>query len=196
MQAGNGTGGPGRRAQNGAHVMVFIVRALALPLEVLLRRRFGARFFGFPTLAGLVAIPVWITFWPEKNPGPMTGFGALVLLMLIRARVESLRMVAKGDLVHTRYNGWPRIAAIFRRTSETKIKGFIEPVLGLGVGVATMYVYEPLGSFLIVSSIALGMINSTIDAVEQARAMEMNDALIEQQGLAERFREVRGDRTH
>ncbi len=186
--------GPMQKAQTGANILVFVARVLATPLEVCLRRNFGTRYFGFQALGALVAIGLWASMWPGTDGRPVVWFWWFVVLMFLRARRESIRLSGKGASIHTRYNGWPRLAAVFKRMPEAKIKASVEPVVSGIAGLALLTVSEALGSLLIVSAIALGMVQSTIEAVEQARASELNDALIEQQTLAERFREMQRDR--
>jgi len=133
---------------------------------------------------------MWMLFWPQEDYTPIFVFWGLVFLMQLRARIESLVMVAKGEIVHTRYNGYPRLARIFKNTNEQKIKGNIEPVLVMIVGAALLAVSEPLGSFLIVSGLSLAIVAGVIESVERNRTLSMHDAWLEQQDQAARFREI------
>ena len=181
-------------AKKTANVLVFIARVLASPVEVILRRRFGSKYFSFPTVGALFAVPMWMLFYPREDPKAIWVFWGLFLVMQARARLESVRMVAKGDIVHTRYNGQPRLSSILKRTSELKIKAVIEPLLVFLAGVFLCSVSLPLGSYLMVAAFCLGLNHSIMSSVERARALEMNDALIEQEVLAERFRDIQNDR--
>jgi len=181
---------PIQDAQNAASLFVLAAQVMAAPVEVILRTRFGRRYHGVPAFLGLLSVPMWMLFWPQEDYTPIFVFWGLVFLMQLRARIESLVMVAKGEIVHTRYNGYPRLARIFKNTNEQKIKGNIEPVLVMIVGAALLAVSEPLGSFLIVSGLSLAIVAGVIESVERNRTLSMRDAWLEQQDQAARFREI------
>ena len=177
-------------AQNAASILMLVAQSLAAPVEVFLRTRFGRRYFGVPAFLGFMAVPMWMLFWPREDPTPIFVFWGLYILMQLRARIEGWIMVARGDIVHTRYNGRPRLARIFKNIHEHKLKGFHEPALAIIVGMFMLAVSEPLGSFLMTSGFCLGLVNSVIESIERNRAMSMHDAWIEQQDHAARFREM------
>lgn len=181
---------PIQDAKVAAHIALLAARALASPLEVMLRTGFGSRYFGLPSLLALFAVPMWMLFWPEHDPRPIIGFWLLFLVMQLRARLETVRMLRRGVFVHTSFNGRSRLAAIFRRMPEVRIKGEIEPWLAVIAGMLALGFSQPLGSYLMVAGFSLGLVAGTIESVERARALSMNDARIEQQSLAERFREM------
>jgi hypothetical protein len=185
---------PFQDVQKAASWFVLAARVVASPVEVILRKNFGSKYFGIPSAIALFAVPAWTLFWPGESPVGMWALWILFVLMQLRARLESVRMVAKGDVVHTRYNGWPRLASVFKRMSEQKIKAGLEPVVVFLVGALLMQVSQPLGSYLMVAAFSLGFNHSVIEGVERAKAMELNDALIEQQAMAERFRQMQRDR--
>lgn len=187
---GQSGGGPFQSAARGASYLVFAARVLASPLEVCLRRGFGPKYFGFQAVGTLLLFPLWTMFWPADDPSALYGFWAIVMLFFARAKAESTRMVAKGDIVHTRYNGTSRLSRFFKRLPEAKVKGACEPAFGLFTGAILMQLDKPLGSLIAVSAVGMFLVQATIEGVEQARVSELNDALIEQQSIAERFREV------
>jgi hypothetical protein len=171
-------------------ILVFVARMFASPLEACLRREFGPKYFGFAAFGSLVLLPLWMAFWPDKSSDALNCFSVLVLFMFARARAESSRMLRNGANVHTRYNGWPRLSRWFPRMSEAKVKSKVEPAFCFIAGIFLMYLSEPLGSFVLVATVGLVLSQSTIESVERARVMELNDAMIEQQSIAERFREM------
>lgn len=187
---GQGVGGPFQSASRGASYLVFAARVLASPLEVCLRRGFGPKYFGFQAVGTLLLFPLWTMFWPTDNPTGLYGFWAIMMFFFARAKAESTRMVAKGDIVHTRYNGTSRLSRYFKRLPEPKVKGVCEPAFGLVAGAIVMQFDRPLGSLIVASAVAMFLVQATIEGVEQARVSELNDALIEQQSIAERFREM------
>jgi hypothetical protein len=185
---------PIQDAQKAANWFVLAARVLASPLEVILRKNFGSKYFGIPSAVALFTVPMWALFWPDASPVGLWVLWVLFIVMQLRARLESVRMIAKGEVVHTRFNGSPRLASVFKRMPEQKIKAGLEPLLVFIVGVLLMQVSPPLGSYLMVAAFSLGFNHSVIEAVERAQALEMNDALIEQQSVAERFRNMQRDR--
>ncbi|MCC7390154.1 MAG: hypothetical protein IT431_15455 [Phycisphaerales bacterium] len=183
---------PIQDAKQAANVMMFAAQALASPVEVILRTRFGSRYFGMASLVGLFAVPMWMLFWPGESPVGLTWFWLFYLVMQLRARVESLRMVMKGDIVHTRSNGCPRLARYFKRTSERNIKGGVEPAAVFLAGALLSGVSPPLGSYLMTAAVCLWITHSAILAVERARAFDLHDSFLEQQDLVERYRAIGG----
>ena len=176
------------------NMLVFVAQVLAAPVEVVLRTRFGARYFGTPAFCGLMVVPMWMVFWPGEDPGWLMCFWLLSLVMQLRARMESVVMVARGDFVHSRYNGWPRLAKFFSRSSERTLKGGLEPLVVILTGILLMPLSQPLGSYLVVAGIALALIHSIIESASRVQALELHDSFIEQEQLSGRFRGMCGRR--
>ncbi len=181
---------PIQDAQQAASILVLAAQVMAAPVEVVLRTRFGRRYFGVTAFLGFLAIPMWMLFWPEEDPRPILIFWGLHFVMQLRARIEGIIMVARGDLVHTRYNGWPRLARVFKNTHEHKLKANTEPALVMLIGLCLLPLSAPLGSYLVVSGISLGVVAGVIESVERNRALSMHDAWLEQQDQAARFRDL------
>lgn len=181
---------PVQDAQNAASLLVLLAQALAAPVEPILRSRFGSRYFGLPSLLGFLAVPMWMLAWPGEDPGPLLTFWALAIAMQLVARVQAFRMMVRGDIVHSRFNGYPRLARVLKRTPQHRINAAVEPWLVMGVGVLLLAVSEPLGSFLMASGASLAIVAGVIEAAQRRRALSMHDAWLEQQELAERFREI------
>lgn len=185
---------PFQDARKGASLIIGAAQVAAAPLEPILRKRFGSRYFGVPSALALVVVPMWMFFWPGESPVGIWALWILFVLMQLRARLESARMMARGDVVHTRYNGWPRLAKIFKRMDEQKIKAGLEPLVVFLAGIFLMKLSQPLGSYLMVAAFSLGLTHSVIESVERAKALELNDSFLEQQEMAERFRRMQQDR--
>jgi len=180
-------------ARKGANVLMLVAQVLAAPIEVFLRVRFGSRYFGVPSAIAILALPLWMMFFPYEDPRPLLVFWGLYILMQLRARIECLRMVSHGEYVHSRYNGAPRLRSFCRRTPERTIKVCHETVFVCLAGLLMMPASQALGSYLVAAGIASGLLGSTIEAVDRARAIELNDAWIEQQTTADRFRAMQRD---
>ncbi len=176
-------------ARKAATVLMFAAQTFSAPVEVFLRVKFGRNYFGIPTCLALFAIPMWMLLWPGEDPRPILVFWCLFVLMQARARFESWRMVARGEHVHGRYNGWPRIGRFFPNAPELKLKEY-EGYLVIGAGAACLAFSLPLGSFLALAGICLLLCGSVIESAARARALRMQDAFLEQEQFAARFREV------
>ena len=184
---------PVEDARKAASILMLATQTLAAPVEVFLRTKFGRNYFGIPSCLALLVIPMWMLLWPGEDPTPILVFWCLFIVMQARARMESLRMVARGEHVHGRYNGWPRLARLFKKSTELKVKEY-EAFLVIGAGVACLSFSPPLGSYLAAAGICLLICGSVIESTARARALQMQDAFLEQQQFAERFRELQRDR--
>jgi hypothetical protein len=78
--------------------------------------------------------------------------------------------------------------------SEVTFKRFFEPALVAILGVLYLPSDEPLGTYLIIGAYCMSFTTGLSAVHEQARLMDLNDSLIDQQALAEQLRERRGDR--
>jgi hypothetical protein len=176
------------REKQAANVVLFVLMAVAMSLEVFFRRRFGPRYFGLHTVVALLGIPLWMLLWPRESASALLVFWALFVIMILRARVESF---FRGQGEHSRFNGYPWLALILKRTPEWQIKGGAEPLLAFLMGVLLLPLSQPLGSYLMFAALALGACQAITRSVQLARARDLNDALIEQQLNMERFHELR-----
>lgn len=185
---------PIQDARFAANFLVLTAQVLAAPVEVFLRVRFGRHYFGAPSAIALLAIPMWHLFWPGEDPDPLMAFWLLFIVMQLRARIEGIAMVARGDVRHTRFNGEPRLARVFKKMPQEKIKANIEPLVVIGVGVGLLEYSPPLGSYLIAAGCSLAVVAGVIEKLNTARALQLHDVWLEKQHEAERFREFMGGR--
>lgn len=186
---------PIQDAKAAAGIAMLVARSIAAPLEPFLRSRFGSRYFGLPSLIGLFTILFWCVLWPGEDPTPMVWFWWLFIAVQLLARLESIGPAARARPVHTRYNGRPRVASVFRKTPERTLKARHEPWLVIAIGLTVLGLSLPLGSYLIAAGFCLAVCAGVSEAAERAVALQLHDAWIEQQLLAERFRDMqRGGR--
>jgi hypothetical protein len=185
---------PQRPANQGLGIVLLVMQTLAVSVEVFLRRRIGSRYMDKPGAFAVLLIPCWSLFWPEEDPRPLFWFLGAYLVMCARVRMTSLRRRFRGEEGHTRYNGWPIILSLplLRRLSEAKAKAAVEPLLVVLVGAMVMNSSPPLGSYLVAAAVGLMLSHGALEAHERTRLMDMNDSVIDQRHLAERFR--RGNR--
>lgn len=115
-----------------------------------------------------------------------------------RARLSDNRgehETARHFAVPSRYSGTPWLKRFCPRTHETVVKGGLEPAILFLTGALLLGWSHPVGSYLMVAALGLGVSVSTTEEVLKARAYDASDALIEQRNALERLRAIRRDRS-
>ena len=180
-------------ARQAANWLQFIAESWAVSVEVFIRREFGWNYIGAKGAAVLLLVPMFMLLWPEHDLRPLLWFLMAYLMMCVIARVQAFRRRSRGDANHSYYSGWPWAMGIFRGCSEVTVKQWFEPLL---VGSVAFLIGEnnvPLAAYLLGAAVCLFMSVFTREQSVRQRAAAMNDAVIEQQIVAERFREMRGE---
>lgn len=174
---------------------LFVCRAFATSLEVFLHRGLGSQYLGLQAVAVLFVVPFFGSVWDGHDLTVLLLFVPAYLLMCVVARADTFRRWRRGECCHTLYSGWPRLLKPGARMTELACKQFFEPLLAFAAGFVLHQLGErPFGSYLIVAAICLAISTNIDVAIDRMRAARMNDAVIEQELLAERFRSMRGDR--
>lgn len=175
--------------------VVFIAGALATSVEVFLHRRFGERYLGFQAAVVLLIVPFYSLFWEGRDPTPLLQFLVAYVVMCALARIGIMARLRRGGAQeHSRYNGYPRLMAITRRISERTFKLVVEPLLVFFVGVFTMPTSEPLGSYLMLAALGLLISTQLTAGYQRIRALDMYDAYMNHNEVAQGFRDMRGER--
>jgi len=182
------------RVRNSFNWFTLIVNSIACTVQVFIHSRIGERFVGLHGLVGAAIIFLWTLLFPQDDSRPMMWFLVAYLVMCGWTRTTSLYRKLKGRVGHSRYNGYPRVMRFCPRLNEIKVKRMLEPLLVFGTGVLCVRWSEPLGAYLMASAVALLLSVEAIEMHQRQRAMDLLDNSIDQQGIAERFRELRGDR--
>jgi hypothetical protein len=177
--------------------VAFVARAFAVSVEVFLHRAdsFGERYLGLQAGAALLLIFFWPVFCePHHDPTPMFIYaGAYALAcVVIRARLQ-LRRKRGLPQPHTRYNGTPELLRRFKRLDEVKVKQTVEPFMTFAIGAVILNFSPPLGGYLMIASAGMLISNGLAAEYERRRVSDMHDAYLEQRGVAERFRDMRGE---
>lgn len=175
-------------------ILRFVMRSWGTAVEVFLRREFGAEYLGTQAVGVLLLIPLYIAACERFDPRPMLVYLGVYLLLCFWHRVNVLRRSWRGEHGHRFYNGIPRLWRICPRCSEMTMKQVIEPLAVLGVGMLLMPILPSIGVFVIVGGFCSAFLNIEWNIRMQKRAKEMHDAVIEQQVIAERFREMQDRR--
>lgn len=173
----------------------FLCRSLAATVEVFLHksRSMGERYLGLQAGAAVLCIFFFTAFWRGQNVVPVFGFLIAYVSALAIARLGVLaRVRSGGQQVHTLYTGAPRIMRITGSLSEETVKRIVEPMLIFVIGALTLAANQPLGAYLMLASFGLFASVNLSAGFDRTRALDLNDAFLDQSNVAERFREMRG----
>lgn len=182
---------------NALGILSWVCGAFAVSVEVFLHRpgTFGDRYLRGQAALAAVIILLWPALCnPSHDAEPMLIFFLLYLMFLfgIRARI-GLRRRRNEPPPHSYYTGTPRLMRLVGRTPETKVKGGLEPLIVCMIGVLMLGVSPPLGGYLMMASAGLAISVGVAVEHERRRTLDLHDSFLEQRGIAERFREMRGE---
>ncbi|MBE7508552.1 MAG: hypothetical protein HS101_20030 [Planctomycetia bacterium] len=177
--------------------VAFVARAFEASVVVFLHEpgSFGERYLGLQAGVALLLIFFWpVLCEPHHDATPMLIYAGAYCLacVVIRARLQ-LRRKRGLPQPHTRYSGSPGLLRRFRRMDEVKAKQIVEPFLTFAVGAVMLNFSPPLGGYLMIASAGLMISNGLAAEYERRRVSDMHDAYLEQRGVAERFRDMRGE---
>lgn len=166
-----------------------VARTLATSVEPFLHRRFGSRYFGIHAGCVFPAILIWCCNWRGYDVRPLLLYAGLYAVAVILARAETGRLEAKGEVIHSQYNGWPRLLSLrgFRNLREQTAKA-IEPYLMFLIGGVLITWSPPLGSYLMVAGGGLLVSIGLAETCQRVRDRDLQDALIDQRISANRLR--------
>ncbi len=176
------------------NLAMFICRAWATSLAVFLHRDIGDRYLGWNAAAVLLLVPLYLLGWKGYDSEPMLLFLLAYTGLCCLARAGAVARRVRGEQFHSLYTGWPRFLGPKAKISELAMKKFWEPAVTFALGWAVREgIDAPLGTYLMLGGICLSITVRTSCAVDDKQALDLNDAVIEQEMIAERFREMRGD---
>lgn len=191
-QPGNGHNGSGGA---GFNIFMLVLRSITVTVEVFLHRRFGSRFLGLQAALGILVILLFAGIIPAPGSWGLILFLLAYLKACLVARAGIVwRRVRGEEFEHTLYSGQPWLMKVFPRLNELTIKRVIEPMAVFVVAAAIMNFIPALGLYLLMAAIALGISVNHTEGEERRRAQMMNDAVIDAQQRAERFRSMSGRR--
>lgn len=174
---------------------LFVCRAYATSLEVFLHRGLGSQYLGLQAAAVLILVPLFGCAWEGHDLTVLLLFIPAYLVMCIIARIDMFRRWRRGEYCHTQYSGWPRLMTAKATMTELACKQYVEPLLVFALGYCVLQMGErPFGGYLMFSAVCLAISTNIDVVVDRMRAAKMNDAVIEQELVAERFRKMRGER--
>jgi hypothetical protein len=174
------------------HWLMLIAPAYATACLFSLGMRWGSgkNYTGREGLLGLVAILVGVALTGAMEVGFLLI--PYCLSLLFQHRLVQAWRGWRGVIEHTRYNGAPWMAMrLFRHRDELKAKRVHEPFLVFIFGLLLAAVSPPVGLFIALGMFACGLTNGMIEARDQRRVDDLNDAMIESADLAGRYRSQR-----
>ncbi len=166
-----------------------LVHGHSTAITPFLRTSFGKEALG---MNGLAALAIILLYGGLMNCYEMFIYLCVWLVAVIYQRVKQFRNRMNGFVQHSRYNGYPALAyKLFPRIqSEGNAKG-AEAFLCLGVGWLLTYVSQPLGWFVMAGWVSIMFSEGLGVELRRKKLQAMRDAEIEQQALAEEYRNGR-----
>ncbi len=178
------------KARTGLSWIAFIAQTGSVSVEVLLHRKFGARYLNYQAAAALFLIPVFGMFFQGQNVRPLILFWWIYLFMLMVARLGILFRGKRNLDIHSRYTGEPRLFRLRTPEREITIKQSHEPLVVILFGMFFINLNAALGCYLLFASMCL-VIKTRLEAgIDEAMDWDMRDALNEQRQRMDRMREM------
>jgi hypothetical protein len=178
---------------NASQWVMLILQSCAATGEVYLHRGFGERYLSISGVVGVGVVLFFSLFWPGHNLQPLMIFLGIYVVLCVRARVECLCRRWRGDAPHSYYNGLPRMMRLLPTWDEVTVKRFVEPLTTFLIGACWLPQNQPLGFYLMITAFCMAATNTAFDGWNRVQALDMNDAVVRQQQIAERFRKLRGE---
>ncbi len=140
-----------------------------------------------------VLIPGYCLAWSPSNAFPVICFYFLFLGAAVAKAIRAYLRMRRGQSDHTRYSGRPNVLTTFPRLSEDKAKKYVEPLFVFTAGLLLVHLTPALALYLCVGAACVHLSAWETEKWMRTRALDMNDAVYEQQDIAERFRGLRGE---
>jgi hypothetical protein len=117
----------------------------------------------------------------------MTVYG---LRWLIVAVAVTIRYWRGKDVLHSQYNGRPYLCRFFPHCKEVSAK-HLEALAAILLGWGVHHFNRPLGDYLMLAASLVFLRVYGLAAHQRRIVVEMNDRMVQQQLIADRFRELR-----
>ena len=179
-----------------ANLPLLAIRAWATSIEVFIRGGFGSRYLGLQAAAVFLLAPMYCVVKKVTDTDQLLFWLCLYLGMCIVHKQGCKVRQKRGIICHSYYDGIPVLRRFmpFLKCSDLTFKRFIEPSLIVGLGALLVPGDEPFGMYVVIGGLCMGFLSNTCGAQEVARLNDLNDSILDQQALAERLRQSRGDR--
>lgn len=175
-----------------SNVLSFITSAFTRTLTVFFHKGHGSQYLGLEAALAVPLILVFAVFWPGHDLQPLMVFLWAYLGACLFARLKMWGAESRGEIIHSRYDGRPRLMSILKTRDELSIKGTTEPAIALAIGFVTLMFNQPLGMFLVLAAFAQAINVSMVAAYEKAQTRQSIDSMIEARQHTDRVREAMG----
>jgi hypothetical protein len=175
---------PQPKKDNSLDALYFFCNIHASCVSPFIRSGFGKNALGWNGVLAFCLL--WYMACTEKG---MNWYFAAWFIALIYRRIETFRMLGKGQVIHSRYSGYPWLAmkVPFVRSEQTA-QVLIEPMMCLVGGVLLAPLSTGMGGFVLCGTVSL-LVRTGIEAlITEQRLDRMRDSMIEQAWYAEEFR--------
>jgi hypothetical protein len=156
----------------------------ALCITPFLRTGFGMEAFGLPAIFACGLMLLCALGSPD-----MFGYFVAWIVAVAIQRARSFKADRQGDVVHSRYRGWPVLAMrVPWVRSEPTAKLVVEPLICLTTSVAVTPLSPAIGSFVLWGCFSLLFTAGVNRQLRLARVRRMRDAQLEQEQLVRDFK--------
>lgn len=180
--------------QNNAGLVLFLVNTWATSIEVFIRANFGERYLGLQAAAVFLLVPIYCGVKQATDYGMMSLYLFIYLFLCFVHRQTIRRRRRRGLSCHSYYDGTPALWKLCPWCSELTVKRYAEPAVVITSGLLLIPASEPVGMYLLIGGLCMGFSTGVCCVQQDVRLLDLNDSILDQQILAERLREVRGDR--
>eukprot|EP00456_Euglypha_rotunda_P018008 TRINITY_DN162_c0_g1_i29.p1 TRINITY_DN162_c0_g1~~TRINITY_DN162_c0_g1_i29.p1 ORF type:complete len:192 (-),score=51.23 TRINITY_DN162_c0_g1_i29:427-1002(-) len=170
------------------NIAYLVMNSHALTCTVFLRRDFGKEAIGMFGIVGLLMV---LVYGGLMNSYAMYLYLLAFLLAVVGQRMQTFQNWRKGDIQHSRYNGYPAIALkLFPKLKEMDAKG-IEAFMCLGIGWLLTHVDPALGWYVMGGFFSILLSEGISAEIRKQRLQAMRDAEIENRQLASEYEQFR-----
>ena len=164
-----------------------LIRSICLTIEVFFRWDFGSVYVGSGFM-GVVVIWIFSMFFPPGDFAPLFYFSWVYCAVWLVALTGMLIRYWRGkDKLHSKYSGRPHLLLLLPGWREDYVK-YLDAVIAILLGWGVHHLNVPLGDYLMAAASLLLFRDFAIGSEQRNRAVQMNDQVIEQKLVAEKFR--------
>ena len=162
-------------------VMIWLLRPLTVPIEMLIRFKVGERYPGFSSLVALIGMGTLAEFCPPNESFLLYILMAAFIVRIIVHRIWCIFRRHRGlPLVNSRSPGRPLLQLLIPKLPAMVIQ-WIEPVVVLLGAALIAAVNGTVGDYLMASGAALLGITVVRASASYNRVLDSLDARIEQE---------------
>jgi len=170
------------RARRFVNLLYLLVSGYATCFTVFIRRNFGTEALG---LNAAVAFIIMMGY-TAVHPGSRMGFFVMLwFVMLVAQWLNTMLCRARGIVVHSRYDGYPRLGFAFPFVRAERTAKTIECLACVLIGGLLFEVDQSLGVFVMFGCFGLLLRLAIDDEIDRKRLQRMHDAEIEQSYMME-----------